>query len=96
MMACWLPPRAPRSSCSLLCGFVGWLLHSRRIPNETATVLSKVRHLQPLHQLLFSLAPACGSPYGPWSMVAVGLVVCATDCVQHKLAVNQHLHCEQW
>ena len=26
----------------LLCGFVGWLLHTGRIPNETAPVLSKV------------------------------------------------------
>ena len=25
----------------LLCGFVGWLLHSGRIPDETAPVLSK-------------------------------------------------------
>jgi len=27
----------------LLCGFVGWLLHSGRIPNDTAPVLSKVQ-----------------------------------------------------
>jgi hypothetical protein len=26
----------------VICGFVGWLLHSERIPRETATVLSKV------------------------------------------------------
>ena len=26
----------------LLCGLVGWLLHTRRIPDQTATVLSKV------------------------------------------------------
>ncbi len=32
----------------LLCGFVGWLLHSGRIPNDTAPVLSKVQSLSPL------------------------------------------------
>ena len=26
----------------MLCGFVGWLLHSGRIPQESATVLSQV------------------------------------------------------
>ena len=51
----------------MLCGFVGWLLHSGRIPQESATVLSQVLPDDVLYSPHLLSATAL-SPSCSWSM----------------------------
>ncbi|CAL8465949.1 g5485 [Coccomyxa elongata] len=58
----------------MLCGFVGWLLHTGRIPNETAPVLSKVAFNVFIPCMLFSKVASTLATQPDLSLLAIPLV----------------------
>ncbi|KAK9839222.1 hypothetical protein WJX81_002161 [Elliptochloris bilobata] len=61
----------------LLCGFVGWLLHSGRIPDETAPVLSKVAFNALIPCMLFTKVGATLAARPDPALLAIPLVAAA-------------------
>ena len=65
----------------LLCGFVGWLLHSGRIPDETAPVLSKASARQCFFASSGSCAPCCATVVTISRMQVLPARTCMHQCM---------------
>ena len=86
----------------LLCGFVGWLLHSGRIPDETAPVLSKACAYasawlfeRGLHHRMW------GPPNEHWVIAAFSApeAACVSSCVEvgpHSERILLGMYIHEW